>query len=196
MPQPAGTFGSLLPVWRAACDQLGHLVNRTSSGRPQLLRQRLFSTSPAVRQAEGVKNESQTSLFPEDECPSEGEPLCSLAESDPPKARAAVERSAVWGFSRPSGLADTSSVQSHRDRSGILYFSGWESERLCRRSKAANHVPFSVRRTASDNVPVYLHWQNNRNKVSTVVRKVQGSKRVSEIHSTDMGPAVALPCKS
>nr|CEL67986.1 TPA: Mitochondrial ribosomal protein L49/IMG2,putative [Neospora caninum Liverpool] len=57
-------------------------------------------------------------------------------------------------------------------------FSAADSEAFRRRWKTANQLPFFVRRTASDNVPVYLHWSNNRNKVSTIIRKVHGHKQI------------------
>ncbi|EPR64849.1 mitochondrial large subunit ribosomal protein [Toxoplasma gondii RUB] len=53
-----------------------------------------------------------------------------------------------------------------------------DSEAFRRRWKTANQLPFFIRRTASDNVPVYLHWSNNRNKVSTIIRKVHGRKQI------------------
>ncbi|KAF8819979.1 mitochondrial large subunit ribosomal protein [Cardiosporidium cionae] len=37
-------------------------------------------------------------------------------------------------------------------------------------------LPFRVYRTASENIPVYLRWRNNRNAVSTIILKVRGNR--------------------
>ncbi|PFH35543.1 putative large subunit ribosomal protein [Besnoitia besnoiti] len=58
------------------------------------------------------------------------------------------------------------------------YFSAADSEACRRQSRSAQQLPFFIRRTASDNVPVYLHWSNNRSKVSTIIRKVHGRKQI------------------
>eukprot|EP00929_Paragymnodinium_shiwhaense_P114103 TRINITY_DN82417_c0_g1_i1.p1 TRINITY_DN82417_c0_g1~~TRINITY_DN82417_c0_g1_i1.p1 ORF type:complete len:247 (-),score=41.66 TRINITY_DN82417_c0_g1_i1:77-817(-) len=45
-----------------------------------------------------------------------------------------------------------------------------------RERKYQNSAPFSVYRTASDNLPVYVYKRKNRNEAVTVIRKVRGDE--------------------
>ncbi|VWU51379.1 mitochondrial ribosomal protein L49 precursor, putative [Hepatocystis sp. ex Piliocolobus tephrosceles] len=44
--------------------------------------------------------------------------------------------------------------------------------------KKINKIPFYIRRTASDNLPVFLKYKNNKNLVVTVIRKIKGNREV------------------
>ncbi|CRH01694.1 mitochondrial ribosomal protein L49 precursor, putative [Plasmodium relictum] len=44
--------------------------------------------------------------------------------------------------------------------------------------KKINRIPFYIRRTASDNLPVFLKYKNRKNLVITVIRKIKGNKEV------------------
>ncbi|GAW82177.1 60S ribosomal protein, mitochondrial precursor [Plasmodium gonderi] len=44
--------------------------------------------------------------------------------------------------------------------------------------KKINRIPFYIRRTASDNLPVFLKYKNNKNLVVTVIRKIKGNKEI------------------
>ncbi|KAL8449812.1 hypothetical protein Emed_002775 [Eimeria media] len=56
-----------------------------------------------------------------------------------------------------------------------------ELQRLLRerQQRQADVIPFKVRRTASDNLPVSLSWSHSRSQVRTVIRKVGGDRQVS-----------------
>ncbi|CXJ02340.1 mitochondrial ribosomal protein L49 precursor, putative [Plasmodium berghei] len=58
-----------------------------------------------------------------------------------------------------------------------LYFSIY-NEYLNTYRKKINKIPFSIRRTASDNLPVFLKYKNNKNIVVTVIRKIKGNKEI------------------
>ena len=47
-------------------------------------------------------------------------------------------------------------------------------------------VPFNVRRSRSNNLPVYLDYKNGRARIITIIRNVEGNLEVSNgcIHGT------------
>ncbi|KAF4326611.1 mitochondrial ribosomal protein L49 precursor [Plasmodium falciparum NF54] len=57
------------------------------------------------------------------------------------------------------------------------YFSIY-NEYLNSYKKKINKIPFYIRRTASDNLPVFLKYKNNKNLVITVIRKIKGNKEI------------------
>lgn len=40
--------------------------------------------------------------------------------------------------------------------------------------RSVERCPFAVKRTASDNIPVYVYHKNNKNLAVTVIKKVRG----------------------
>eukprot|EP00921_Rhytidocystis_pertsovi_P009354 GHVQ01015051.1.p1 GENE.GHVQ01015051.1~~GHVQ01015051.1.p1 ORF type:complete len:150 (-),score=11.11 GHVQ01015051.1:111-560(-) len=52
------------------------------------------------------------------------------------------------------------------------------SEFMQKRAEKISRIPFGVRRTASDNFPVYLKWRKNKTEVFTVLKKIHGNKQV------------------
>eukprot|EP00747_Dinoflagellata_sp_TGD_P168653 gnl/TRDRNA2_/TRDRNA2_195576_c0_seq1.p1 gnl/TRDRNA2_/TRDRNA2_195576_c0~~gnl/TRDRNA2_/TRDRNA2_195576_c0_seq1.p1 ORF type:complete len:168 (+),score=17.64 gnl/TRDRNA2_/TRDRNA2_195576_c0_seq1:56-559(+) len=51
-----------------------------------------------------------------------------------------------------------------------------EDGELQRQHRWKSRCPFTVHRTGSDNLPVYVYKRNNRNHIVTVVRKVRGNE--------------------
>ncbi|KEP66635.1 UNVERIFIED_CONTAM: mitochondrial large subunit ribosomal protein [Hammondia hammondi] len=151
----------------------------------------LSSATSATQESSGHATGELTS-FSDQHPPNE--PLLQT-DQNPPSSRGCTPRKnqeVVKSREREDGLVVSEAEfisEDSRRRTGNTGFpyppversrciSAADSEAFRRRWKTASQLPFFIRRTASDNVPVYLHWSNNRNKVSTIIRKVHGRKQI------------------
>eukprot|EP00921_Rhytidocystis_pertsovi_P009353 GHVQ01015050.1.p2 GENE.GHVQ01015050.1~~GHVQ01015050.1.p2 ORF type:complete len:143 (-),score=11.06 GHVQ01015050.1:427-855(-) len=69
------------------------------------------------------------------------------------------------------------------------------SEFMQKRAEKISRIPFGVRRTASDNFPVYLKWRKNKTEVFTVLKKIHGNKQIlkSELQTICESPVKEQP---
>lgn len=147
-----GTFVSSLPFLRGVCELREYFRCVCFPGRREPLKQRPFSSVLMRSHAEEVKKKAVSSLFPLDEDPARTKALCT--EPVPPGSRTALGTDARWDPSTEPRLTGGSAfeVRNPAGRSAELQSSEAELERLGRRSKIANHVPFRVRRTGQGSV--------------------------------------------
>ncbi|KAL8440018.1 hypothetical protein Efla_004934 [Eimeria flavescens] len=138
-----------------------------------------------------------SSLLRQQQQPAEALRLAAAAAPatphEPQGTTTATQQRAADSSSNDSSSNDSSSISNNsnsssssnnsNDRTSSNNGPSWsateEVVRLLRQQqqRQAAVIPFKVRRTASDNLPVSLSWSHSRSQVRTVIRKVAGDRQ-------------------
>eukprot|EP00928_Gymnodinium_smaydae_P010009 TRINITY_DN13758_c0_g2_i1.p1 TRINITY_DN13758_c0_g2~~TRINITY_DN13758_c0_g2_i1.p1 ORF type:complete len:242 (+),score=41.19 TRINITY_DN13758_c0_g2_i1:69-728(+) len=138
----------------------------------------LVSSAPAPRCAGGRPSAGAAQILPRG--PSFCRAAGSVAAAD--GAGTSAGEDGLPGVGEVSSAPSTSQsprrTESEQPSATAYGGQAWPSEDgHLQRSRLRTHAcPFTVHRTGSDKLPVYVYKRKNRNEVVTVVRKVRGSE--------------------